>query len=52
MRRPPLRWHLDWEFNLTWWSIGARYENRPYDELMWLIGLGPLLLVITGREIE
>lgn len=40
-------WEFDAEWNWTWWTIGVRYRNQPYDAIVWLVGIGPLLLVFT-----
>lgn len=37
---------FDYELNWTWWTVGARRKALVYSPVEWLIGLGPLLLVI------
>ena len=42
-------WEFDMEFNMFWWSLGLRVDNRPYCRPEILVGLGPVLLVFTGK---
>lgn len=37
---------IDYELNWTWWTIGVRYRNEPFDGVEWIIGIGPFMLII------
>lgn len=44
------RWEVDHEWNWTWWTFGARYVAEYYCAREWLIGLGPLLIIVRDQS--